>query len=75
MLYIFPDEEIFFTNYDEAVNHMIENYENGKTGSFVENYLVMSHCVYTWPDNESDGEMLRNLGYFPKTMTVAYNTD
>lgn len=73
-LYIFPDEEIFFTNYDEAVNHMIENYENGKTGSFIENYLEVDHEVYTWPDNESDSEMLRNLGYFPKTMNVAYNT-
>lgn len=74
MLYVFPDEEIFFTNYDEAVNHMIENYENGKTGSFIENYLAVDHEVYTWPDNESDSEMLRNLGYFPKTMNVAYNT-
>lgn len=73
-LYIFPDEEIFFTNYDEAVNHMIENYENGKTGSFVENYLPISHLIKIWPDNENDQEMLRNLGYFPKIMNVAYNT-
>ena len=73
-LYIFPDEEIFFTNYDEAVNHMIENYENGKTGSFIENYLAVDYEIYAWPNNESDSEMLRNLGYFPKTMNVAYNT-
>lgn len=73
-LFIFPDEEIFFTNYDEAVNHMIENYENGKTGSFIKNYLPMNHLVKKWPENTTDQEMLRNLGYFPKTMTVAYNT-
>ena len=74
-LYIFPDEEIFFTNYDEAINHMIENYENGKTGSFIENYLPIKQTVHTWPDNNADQEMLRNLGYFPKTMTIAFETN
>lgn len=74
VLYVFPDEEIFFTNRDEAINHMIENYENGKTGSFIENYLVTDYEVYVWPNNENDQEMLRNLGYFPKIMNVVYNT-
>ena len=74
-LYIFPDEEKFFTNYDEAVNHMIENYENGKTGSFIKNYLPITHIVHKWPDNKEDQEMLRSLGYFPKTMTIAFETN
>lgn len=74
-LYIFPDEEQFFTNYDEAVNHMIENYENGKTGSFIENYLPITHTVHTWPDNKADQEMLMSLGYFPKTMNITFETN
>lgn len=71
-LYVFPDEEIFFTNYDEAINHMIDNYDAGKAGSFLTTDILASHVVHVWPDNETDAKMLRNAGYFPKEMHVPY---
>lgn len=71
-LYVFPDEEIFFTNYDEAINHMIDNYDAGKTGSFLTTDILASHVVHVWPDNPDDDKMLRDAGYFPKAMDVPY---
>ena len=67
-IYVFPDEEIFYTSYDEAVNHMIDLYESGKTGSFIETTITQYSQYSEWPSDPEDDKKLRELGYYPVDM-------
>lgn len=67
-LYVFPEEEIFFLDYERAVDHAIDLYENNQNSKFYAVPFMSNMNQYLWPDDPDKQELLRQNGFFPLEM-------
>lgn len=71
-VYIFPEEEIFYYSYSDAVNHAIDLYNAGKNSRFYRIRLTNSPTSAKWPNDTNKQQELLNNGLEPKENNYIY---